>query len=197
MQEQLEGLDGILVAPAFGERGIPGKVLASNFARVNKVQFFGICMGMQTALVEYAKSKLGWEDALSVELHPESKYPLFVLDQEKKFSIGMEDTMRLGAWESNLDKSSLLYSIYKKEVISERHRHRYEFNNKMLDTLENAGMKVTARNLEHQFVDAVEIPEHPWFIGVLFQPEYRSTVEEPHPLFKSFVKAAYKNKRSK
>lgn len=196
MQEQLEGLDAIFVGPAFGERGIPGKVLASKFARTHKVPFFGVGMGMQMAIVEYAKSELGLEDAHSVELHPESNYPLFVLDQEKKFGIGMEDTMRLGAWESNLDKSSLLYSIYNKEVISERHRHRYEFNNKMLDTIENAGMKVTARNLEHQFVDAVEVPEHPWFIGVLFQPEFKSTVEEPHPLFISFVKAAYNNKHS-
>lgn len=196
MQEQLENLDAIFVGPAFGERGIPGKVLATKFARTKKVPFFGVGMGMQMAIVEYTKSKLGLQDAHSVELHPESKHPLFVIDKEKKYNLGMEDTMRLGAWKSNLDKNSLLYSIYNKEVISERHRHRYEFNNKMLDTLENAGMKVTARNLEHQFVDAVEVPEHPWFIGVLFQPEFKSTVEKPHPLFMSFVKAAYNNKHS-
>src|SRR5690625_2458648 len=197
LEEQFKGLDAIFVAPAFGERGIPGKVLASEYARTKKVPFLGVGMGMQMAVVEYTKNVLGMIDAHSVEMHPESKYPLFDIEQEKKFSIGMEDTMRLGSWESNLEKNSLIYSIYKKEVISERHRHRYEFNNEMLETLEEAGMKFTARNKEHNFVDAVEIPKHPWYLGVLFQPEYKSTVEEPHPLFISFVKAAYKNKQSK
>ena len=197
LEEQFKGLDAIFVAPAFGERGIPGKVLASEYARTKKVPFLGVGMGMQMAVVEYTKNVLGMIDAHSVELHPESKYPLFDIEQEKKLSIGMEDTMRLGSWESNLEKNSLIYSIYKKEVISERHRHRYEFNNEMLETLEEAGMKFTARNKEHNFVDAVEIPKHPWYLGVLFQPEYKSTVEEPHPLFISFVKAAYKNKQSK
>lgn len=197
LEEQFKGLDAIFVAPAFGERGIPGKVLASEYARTKKVPFLGVGMGMQMAVVEYTKNVLGLIDAHSVELHPESKYPLFDIEQEKKLSIGMEDTMRLGSWESNLEKNSLIYSIYKKEVISERHRHRYEFNNEMLETLEEAGMKFTARNKEHNFVDAVEIPKHPWYLGVLFQPEYKSTVEEPHPLFISFVKAAYKNKQSK
>src|SRR5690554_404795 len=195
--KELSGLDAIFVAPAFGERGIPGKILASEYARTKNIPFFGVGMGMQMAVVEFTKNILGFSDAHSVELHPESKYPLFNIEQEIKFSIGMQDTMRLGAWESTLDKDSLIYSIYKKEVISERHRHRYEFNNEMLDALEEAGMKVTARNVEHNFVDAIEIPEHPWFLGVLFQPEYKSTVVEPHPLFISFVKAAYNNKKSK
>lgn len=196
-ENQLSNLDAIFVAPAFGERGIPGKILASEYARTKKLPFFGVGMGMQMAVVEFAKNVLGLDDAHSVELHPETKHPLFEIEQEKKFSIGMEETMRLGAWESTLDKNSLIYSIYKKEVISERHRHRYEFNNEMLNTLEEAGMKITARNMEHQFVDAIEIPKHPWFLGVLFQPEFKSTVVEPHPLFMSFVKAAYKYKKSK
>lgn len=195
IEQELGQLDGIFVAPAFGERGIPGKVLTSEFARLHKIPFFGVGMGMQMAVVEYAKNVMHRKDAHSVELHPESEYPLFIMDQEKKYSMGMKDTMRLGAWDSTIEKDSLLYSIYKKDKISERHRHRYEFNNEMLEDLEKSGMKVTARNVKHGFVDAVEIPEHPWYLGVLFQPEYKSTVEAPHPLFVAFVKAVYKYKK--
>lgn len=195
IEEKLGSLDAIFVAPAFGERGVPGKVLASKYARIHKIPFFGVGMGMQMAVVEYAKNVMNWKDAHSVELHPESEYPLFIIDQEKKYNIGMKDTMRLGAWDSEVVKDSLLYSIYNKEVISERHRHRYEFNYEMFDAIEEAGMKVTARNLENKFVDAIEIPDHPWYLGVIFQPEYKSTVEEPHPLFVDFVKAAYKYKK--
>lgn len=197
LEEKLGHLDAIFVAPAFGERGVPGKVLASKFARTHNIPFFGVGMGMQMAVVEYAQNVLNWKDAHSVELHPESEYPLFIIDKEKKYNIGMEDTMRLGAWDSEVAKDSLLYSIYNKEIISERHRHRYEFNYKMLEAIEEGGMKVTARNPKHKFVDAIEIPEHPWYLGVIFQPEYKSTVEEPHPLFVDFVKAAYKYKKSK
>lgn len=197
LEENLGHLDAIFVAPAFGERGVPGKVLTSKYARTHKIPFFGVGMGMQMAVVEFANNVMHWKDAHSVELHPESEYPLFIIDKEKKYNIGMEDTMRLGAWDSEVTKDSLLYSIYNKEIISERHRHRYEFNNEMFDAIEAAGMKVTARNTKHNFVDAIEIPEHPWYLGVMFQPEYKSTVEEPHPLFVDFVKAAYEYKKSK
>lgn len=196
LQENLGSLDAILVAPAFGERGVFGKVLASYYARTNKIPFFGIGMGMQMAVVEYAKNKMKWEDAHSLELHPESSFPLFVVDQEKKLKIGMKDTMRLGAWKTNLEQKSLIYSIYKTEQISERHRHRYEFNIAMREAIEAAGMKITAINEKYDFVDAIEIPNHPWYLGVLFQPEYKSTVEEPHPLFVDFVKAAYTHKKN-
>ncbi len=197
LEEQLGSLDAILVAPAFGERGVAGKVLTSKYARINKVPFLGIGMGMQMAVVEFAKNKMNWDDAHSVELHPESSFPLFIVDQEKKLNIGMEDTMRLGAWETTVVKDSLLYSIYNKEDISERHRHRYEFNTAMRNAVEEAGMKISAINEKYDFIDAIEIPGHPWYLGVLFQPEYKSTVVNPHPLFIEFVKAAFKHKENK
>lgn len=193
--EKLDNLDAILVAPAFGERGVPGKVLACAYARENNIPFLGIGMGMQMAIVEYAKNKMQWKDAHSVELHPESTFPLFIIDQEKKINIGMEDTMRLGAWDTQLEEQSLLYGIYKKHSIQERHRHRYEFNTAFRSKLEDAGMKVVAVNQKYNFIDAIELPDHPWYIGVLFQPEYKSTVENPHPLFIDFVKAAHQHKK--
>lgn len=194
VENMLKGLDGILVAPGFGSRGIMGKIKACEYARKNKVPFLGICLGMQCAVIEFARNVLGFEGANSVEMMPSTSYPVIdIMEQQKKIS-NMGHTMRLGNYPCHLKEGSLIYQAYGKQDIEERHRHRYEFNNKYLEAFEQKGMIATGINPDSHLVEAVEIPEHPFYVGVQFHPEYASTVENPAPLFIAFVKAAVKKK---
>ena len=188
----LDGLDGILVAPGFGARGIDGKLCAIQYARENNVPFFGICLGMQMAVVEFARHVLNHPEAHSVEMQPSTKYPVIDMMEEQKKITNMGGTMRLGAYPCKLKKGSKVYKAYQTEEITERHRHRYEFNNEYLKEFEDAGMIATGINPDANLVEVVELINHPYFVGVQFHPEYKSTVEEPHPLFISFIKAAMK-----
>lgn len=197
VEDKLRGMDGILVAPGFGERGLEGKVVAIRYAREHDVPFFGICLGMQMCVVEFARDVLGIEDACSAEVNPNSASPVIDLMEEQKSTTTKGGTMRLGAYDCVLDKDSLAYRIYGAERISERHRHRYEFNNSYLERMEAAGMKASGRNPETGLVEIVEIPSHPFFIGVQFHPEYKSTPEKPQPIFVNFVKAAMDFKKAK
>ena len=196
VDEKLSHLNGILVAPGFGNRGIDGKILAAKYARENNVPFLGICLGMQCAVVEFARNVLGYSDAHSVEIAPATKHPVIDMMEEQKNISKLGGTMRLGAYPCKLDKDSLVYQIYGKELISERHRHRFEFNNEYLEQFQKAGMKAVGVNPDHNLVEIVEIPSHPFYIGVQFHPEYKSTVMNPHPLFLAFVKAASKPVKS-
>ena len=193
----LGGVDGILVAPGFGERGTEGKIAATRYARENGIPFLGICLGMQMAVVEFARDVLGLKQAHSSEIDPTTPDPVIDLMESQKEVTDKGGTMRLGAWQCTVAKDSKAYQIYQCEEINERHRHRYELNLKYLDAIEQAGMKATGRNADTGLVDIVEIPSHPWFFGVQFHPEYRSKVEAPHPLFVGFVKAAMDYKKSK
>lgn len=193
----LGGVNGILVAPGFGERGIEGKIAATRYARENGIPFLGICLGMQMAVVEFARDVLGLKNAHSFEIDPTTPDPVIDLMESQKEITDKGGTMRLGAWQCSVAKDSKAYQIYQSEEINERHRHRYELNLKYLDAIEQAGMKATGRNADTGLVDIVEIPSHPWFFGVQFHPEYRSKVEAPHPLFVGFVKAAMDYKKSK
>ncbi|MBN2173780.1 MAG: CTP synthase [Bacteroidales bacterium] len=199
VEKTLEGLQGILVAPGFGERGIEGKISAINFARTRMIPFFGICLGMQCAVIEFARSVLDLRSAHSTEMNPNTKFPVIDLMEEQKKIKGMGGTMRLGTYPCKLNKGSKVYEIYQTMNISERHRHRYEFNNAYMVDFENAGMVAAGINPEDNLVEIVEIPDHPWFVGVQFHPEYKSTVAKPHPLFVDFIKAAmeYKAKKEK
>lgn len=193
----LGGVDGILVAPGFGERGTEGKIAATRYARENGIPFLGICLGMQMAVVEFARDVLGLKQAHSSEIDPTTPDPVIDLMESQKEVTDKGGTMRLGAWQCTVAKDSKAYQIYQCEEINERHRHRYELNLKYLDAIEQAGMKATGRNADTGLVDIVEIPSHPWFFGVQFHPEYRSKVEAPHPLFVGFVRAAMDYKKSK
>lgn len=188
--EKLQGMHGILVAPGFGERGIEGKITAVKYARENKIPFFGICLGMQMAVIEYARNVLGLEDAMTTEINPTTQNPVIDLMEEQKSLTIKGGTMRLGAYDCKLLQGSLAHEIYGCDIISERHRHRFEFNNKYVDALQNAGLTLSGRNPETGLVEIVEIKNHPFFIGVQFHPELKSTVEKPQPIFVAFVKAA-------
>lgn len=194
LDAELSGLDGILVAPGFGSRGISGKIEAVRFARENKIPFFGICLGMQCAVIEYARHVLGYEDAHTTEIAEDSKYPVISMMEEQKNISNMGGTMRLGSYKCQLKPNTRVANAYHTESIEERHRHRYEFNNEYLQAFEAAGMIASGKNPETGLVEVVEIPEHPWFVGAQFHPEYKSTVDNPHPLFVAFVKAAFENK---
>lgn len=198
-KKKVEDLDGILVAPGFGERGIEGKIEAVKYARENKLPFFGICLGMQMAVIEYARNILKIEDANSTEMDEQTKNPVIDIMESQKNITQMGGTMRLGAWDCELLEGSLIHQVYGKTKISERHRHRYEYNNKFKERLEEAGLVNSGINPQTGLVEVVELPNHPWFIGVQYHPEYKSTVKSPHPLFISFVKAAkeYAKKRKK
>lgn len=196
IESELAGLDGILVAPGFGSRGISGKIEAVRYARENKVPFFGICLGMQCAVIEFARHVLGYEDAHTTEIAEDSKYPVISMMAEQKSISNMGGTMRLGAYKCQLKPNTKVATAYNTESIEERHRHRYEFNNDYLEAFEKAGMIATGKNPETGLVEVVEIPEHPWFVGAQYHPEYKSTVDNPHPLFVAFVKAAIENKRN-
>lgn len=192
----LTGLDGILVAPGFGERGMEGKIETIRHVREQKLPFFGICLGMQCAVIEFARNVLGI-DASSTELDPKTKHPVIDMMEAQKKVTEKGGTMRLGAYACKLKKGSKAYHIYGESVIHERHRHRYEFNNKYLDAMEEAGLKSVGVNPESGLVEVVELKDHPWFVGVQFHPELKSTVLNPHPLFVKFVEAAINYKKSR
>jgi CTP synthase len=187
---KLSHLDAVLVAPGFGERGIEGKIDAVKYVRENKIPFLGICLGMQMAVIEYARNILGLKGANSVEMDEKTVNPVIDIMEEQKSIVDKGGTMRLGAWSCNLLEDSIVYAVYGKKNIKERHRHRYEYNNTYRSRLEAAGMKSTGINPETELVEIIEIPDHPWFVGVQYHPEYKSTVANPHPLFVAFVKAA-------
>lgn len=190
VEEKIGGMDAVLVAPGFGERGLEGKIVAIKYAREHNVPFFGICLGMQMCVVEFARDVLGLKEAASAEVNPSTPYPVIDLMEDQKSTTIKGGTMRLGAYECQLDRDSLAYKIYGTEIISERHRHRYEFNGDFLERMQEGGLKATGRNPETGLVEIVEIPTHPFFIGVQFHPEYKSTPENPQPIFVAFVKAA-------
>ena len=190
VSEKLKDLDGLLVAPGFGSRGVEGKITAVKFARENQMPFFGICLGMQMAVIEYARNVMGWQEANSTEMEPKTAYPVIALMEEQKKIKKKGGTMRLGAYPCQLAEGSLAYRIYGDTMISERHRHRWEFNNNYMNDFMNAGMMPSGKNPESGLVEIVELKNHPFFIGVQYHPELKSTVENPHPLFVNFVQAA-------
>ncbi len=195
-QTILKEYDGILVAPGFGHRGIEGKILATKFARENKIPFLGICLGMQMAVIEFARNVLKFEDAHSTEMHPTTQFPVIDLMEQQKNIKLLGGTMRLGAYPCDLTKKSNAYEAYKKIHIKERHRHRYEFNDEYLEQFVEKGMIPTGINPDTNLVEIVEIKEHPWFVGVQFHPEYSSTVLNPHPLFVGFINAALNHQKN-
>ena len=197
VEEKLAGMDGILIAPGFGERGLEGKIKAVRYAREKGVPFFGICLGMQMAVVEFARNVLGLKDAMSTEVEANTANPVIDLMADQKTTTVKGGTMRLGAYKCQIEEGSLAYRIYGKPLISERHRHRYELNNDYVARLNEAGMRTSGRNPETGLVEIVEIPEHPFFIGVQFHPEYKSTPENPQPIFVAFVKAALEYSKSR
>ncbi|MEO6638180.1 MAG: CTP synthase [Ginsengibacter sp.] len=190
VSEKLNGLDGLLVAPGFGFRGVDGKITAVKYARENRLPFFGICLGMQMAAIEFARNVLGIKDADSTEMQPETLNPVIdMMEAQKKISM-KGGTMRLGSFPCDLKENTLAYRIYETPLIEERHRHRWEFNNKYLSRFEDAGMVASGVNPQTGLVEIIELPSHPFFIGVQYHPELKSSVETPHPIFVSFIKAA-------
>jgi CTP synthase len=188
--EKLKDLDGLLVAPGFGHRGVEGKIIAVKYARENQLPFFGICLGMQMAVIEFARNVLGWKDAHSTEMDSKTPYPVIDLMEEQKTVQAKGGTMRLGAYPCTIAEGSLAHTIYGTTEISERHRHRWEFNNKYIADFEKAGMVPSGKNPASSLVEIVELPNHPFFIGVQYHPELKSTVENPQPVFVHFIKAA-------
>jgi CTP synthase len=189
--KKLEGLKGIIVAPGFGHRGIEGKIIATRYVRENNIPFFGICLGMQVAVIEFARNVLGYAGADSTEMSEKTEFPVIDLMEEQKGITEKGGTMRLGAYKCQIiDKNSNIFKAYSKPEIKERHRHRYEFNDQYLNEFETAGMKAVGLNPDTNLVEVIEIPAHKWFVGVQFHPEYSSTVLKPHPLFVAFIKAA-------
>ncbi|MBN2395117.1 MAG: CTP synthase, partial [Candidatus Atribacteria bacterium] len=196
IQKTLKNLHGILIPGGFGVRGIEGKIQAIQYARERKIPFMGICLGMQCALVEFARHKLGMAQANSMEFDADTEFPIFIL-MEKQLKIADKGgTMRLGSYDCHLDKNSLAYQIYQKEVVQERHRHRYEFNNLFLPKFEQAGIMFSGMNQENNLVEVIELKDHPWFVGMQFHPEFKSRPSCPHPMFKSFIGAAIQKSQS-
>ena len=186
----LENLDGVLVAPGFGARGIEGKIAAIKFVRENNIPFFGICLGMQCAVIEFARNVLGFSEAHSTEMNTDTSFAVIDMMEEQKKISNKGGTMRLGAYACTLNNGSKAFDAYQQIHINERHRHRYEFNSRYLAEIENAGLKATGINPENNLVEVIELENHPWFVGVQFHPELKSTVANPHPLFVKFVEAA-------
>ena len=195
--EKLGKMAGILVAPGFGNRGIEGKIEAVHFARTHRIPFLGICLGMQCAVIEFARNVLGFKDATSTEMDPATKHPVIDLMEEQKGITAKGGTMRLGAYPCSLEPGSKAAQAYGTTQIQERHRHRYEFNSEYLKDFESHGMKAVGANPDTGLVEVVEIPDHPWFVGTQYHPEYKSTVQRPHPLFVAFVAAALAGKDDK
>jgi CTP synthase len=193
---KISGLNGIVVAPGFGGRGIDGKIIAIRYARENNIPFFGICLGMQCAVIEFARNVLGWADAHSTEIDSETKHPVIDLMDEQKKVTAKGGTMRLGEYACAITKGTKALQAYGKSKIAERHRHRYEFNNKYFQKFEDAGMIASGINPDNNLVEIIELKDHPWFLGVQYHPEYKSTPENPHPLFVRFVKAALESVQS-
>ena len=192
--EKLAGLDGVMICPGFGQRGIEGKIVAAHYTRTHNIPTFGICLGMQMMVIEFARNVLGYADANSREMDEKTPHNVIDIMEKQKNITNMGGTMRLGAYECVLRQNSRVFNIYKKEHIQERHRHRYEFNNDFLKEYERSGMQCVGRNPESDLVEIVEIPGLKWYIGTQFHPEYQSTVLHPHPLFVDFVKTAIENK---
>lgn len=192
VKEKLSGLDGILVAPGFGGRGIEGKIDAIEYARENNIPFLGICLGMQCAAIEFSRNVLGLEGAHTTEIDKDSPYPVIDLMEEQKTVTDLGGSMRLGLYDCHIEKGTLAFKEYKKQDIKERHRHRYEFNNDYRKRFTENGMRLSGINPGKDLVEMIELENHPWFLGVQFHPEYKSTVKAPHPLFIGFVRAAIK-----
>jgi CTP synthase len=192
--DKLKGLNGLIVAPGFGDRGIEGKIEAVRFVRENNIPYLGICLGMQMAVIEYARNVLNLKNANSTEMNRSTPFPVIDIMEDQKMVTEKGGTMRLGAWDCKLNKNSKAYEVYGTDLISERHRHRYEYNNDFYDKLTNAGLKATGINPKTGLVEIIEIPSHPWFVGVQYHPEYKSTVLNPHPIFVNFIKACIENK---
>ncbi|MFM7668721.1 MAG: CTP synthase [Bacteroidota bacterium] len=195
VKKELKGLNGILVAPGFGSRGIAGKIEAVQFARENNIPFFGICLGMQCAVIEFARNVLNLDDAHTTEIDESTKHPVISMMEEQKTIANMGGTMRLGAFKCQLKPKTKASHAYNIDKVSERHRHRYEFNNLYLKDFEKAGMIASGKNPKSGLVEIIEIPNHHWFVGTQFHPEYKSTVDNPHPLFVSFIQATLINKK--
>ena len=193
LEKEFEDLNGVLVAPGFGDRGIEGKINAIKYVREKNIPFLGICLGMQCAVVEFARNILNKSDANSTEMNPNTKFPVIDIMENQKNIQNKGGTMRLGAYNCKLKKNSFAHNAYKKDTIKERHRHRYEFNNSYIDEFNSKGMNFSGINPENNLVEIVEIPDHKWFVGVQFHPEYSSTVLKPHPLFSDFVQACINN----
>ena len=179
-----------MVAPGFGNRGIEGKICAIHYARTQNVPFLGICLGMQCAVIEFARNVLGMQDAHSTEFDNRTHFPVIDMMEEQKKISGLGGTMRLGSFSCALTHGTKAHEIYQTDLIKERHRHRFEFNNKYMPAFEKAGMVMAGMNPKEELVEIIELQSHPWFLGVQFHPEYKSTVANPHPLFIGFVKAA-------
>jgi CTP synthase len=186
----LKGIDGVIIAPGFGDRAIEGKIVACQYARVNKIPVFGICLGMQIAVIEFARNVLGYSDADSVEFNLQTTSPVICLMEEQKNVTNKGGTMRLGAWACKLKKGSIAEKIYNTQNIEERHRHRYELNNEYINEFENNGLEAVGTNPDTGLVEIIQVKDHPFFIGVQYHPEYKSTVASPHPLFLALVKAS-------
>lgn len=203
--EMLKGLDAILVPGGFGERGVEGKIMAAQYARENKIPYLGICLGMQVAMIEFARNVAGMEGANSTEFAPDCKYPVIALITEWRDENGnievrsgesdLGGTMRLGAQPCHLSGDSLVRTLYGKNTITERHRHRYEVNNLLLKRIEDAGLRIAGRSVDNKLVEIIENPNHPWFVACQFHPEFTSTPRDGHPLFAGFVKAAFDNQK--
>lgn len=192
--EKLEGVDGVVIGPGFGQRGIEGKLVAIEYTRTHDIPTFGICLGMQMIVIEFARNVLGYKDANSREMDSETPHNVIDIMEEQKTITEMGGTMRLGAYECELKDGSRVSEIYKQATVSERHRHRYEFNNKYIDEYEKNGMICVGKNPKSNLVEIVEIPTLKWFVGTQFHPEYQSTVLKPHPLFVDFIKNINNNK---
>jgi CTP synthase len=197
IKNEISNLDGILVAPGFGSRGVEGKIDAIKCAREENIPFFGICLGMQMAVIEFARNVIGLKEANSTEMIETTSEPVIALMENQKNIVNKGGTMRLGSWECKIEKNTKIHDIYNSETIFERHRHRWELNDDYTDDFKKKGLKLSGINPETGLVEIIELPSNDWFIGVQFHPEYKSTVESPHPLFVSFVKACLKYKNSK
>ncbi|MEN8247874.1 MAG: CTP synthase [Bacteroidota bacterium] len=196
-EETLKGYDGVLVAPGFGKRGIEGKVSAIKFVRENNIPFFGICLGMQCAVIEFSRNVLGLKGAGSTEFDQKAAHPVIDLMEDQKTVVNKGGTMRLGAYDCSIKKGTRVHHAYGHLKIKERHRHRYEFNNAYKKDIEKAGMISSGINPKSKLVEIIELEDHPWFVGTQFHPELRSTVQNPHPLFVNFVKSALAYKKTK
>ncbi|MBN1037498.1 CTP synthase [Clostridium cagae] len=194
VSEVLAGVDGILVPGGFGDRGIEGKISAIKYARENNIPFLGICLGMQCAVIEYARNMLGYDGANSSEINPSTKYPVIDIMNDQKDIENLGGTMRLGQYPCKLDVESNSYEVYKSELVSERHRHRYEFNNKFREQISESGMKIAGTSPDGRLVEIVEVTNHPWYVAVQFHPELKSRPNKPHPLFTGFIGASIKQK---
>jgi CTP synthase len=191
----LQGLDGILVPGGFGDRGVEGKIMAVKYARENRIPYYGLCLGMQVSVIEFARHACGLADANSTEFEPNTKTPVIDIMEEQKTVTEKGGTMRLGSYECRLQPGSHAFTAYGTDTVHERHRHRFEFNNKYRDQLAAAGLRIGGINPLTGLVEIVEVVDHPWFVGVQYHPEFKSKPTQPHPLFAAFVKAALKNKK--